>query len=117
MLATVSYVAFAQPAPQSPVGNAIPITADNFIRAETDLYFGIVVKEGGFGKFEYRREPIAIDKQSVDGSCRTSRRLRFNDAGGQSHEISSPPGADRRLSNFTFRNLGARIAKKIAARM
>jgi len=27
-----------QPAPQSPAGNAIPVTVDNFIRAESDLY-------------------------------------------------------------------------------
>ena len=25
----------------------VPVTADNFIRAESDLYFGNVVKDGG----------------------------------------------------------------------
>jgi hypothetical protein len=44
---------------------AIPVTADNFIRAESDLYFGGVVKDGGFGKFVHRREPTAIDQQTV----------------------------------------------------
>jgi len=42
-----------------------PLPADNFIRAESDLYFGGVVKDGGFGKFFHRREPTAMDKQTV----------------------------------------------------
>jgi hypothetical protein len=48
-------------APSTPV----PVTVDNFIRAETDLYFGNTVKDGGFAKFTHRREPAAIDKQTV----------------------------------------------------
>jgi hypothetical protein len=44
---------------------AIPVTVDNFVRAESDLYFGNVVKDGGFGKFRHRREPAAIDNQTV----------------------------------------------------
>jgi hypothetical protein len=43
----------------------IPITPDNFPRAESDLYFGNIVKDGGFGKFLHRREPAAIDNQTV----------------------------------------------------
>jgi hypothetical protein len=47
-------------------GEAVPVTVDNFIRAESDLYFGNVVKEsGGTGKFNHRREPAAIDNQTV----------------------------------------------------
>jgi hypothetical protein len=46
-------------------GNAVPITTDNFVRAESDLYFGNIVKDGGFGKFIHRREPAAIDNQTV----------------------------------------------------
>jgi hypothetical protein len=45
--------------------NPIPVTADNFIRAESDMYFGNMVKEGGFGKFHHFREPMAIDNQVV----------------------------------------------------
>ena len=45
---------------------SVPVTVDNFIRAESDLYFStIVLKEGGFGKFSHRREPAAIDNQTV----------------------------------------------------
>ena len=44
---------------------AVPVTADNFIRAESDLYFGNVVKQGGFGKFFHFRTPAPIDNQTV----------------------------------------------------
>jgi hypothetical protein len=44
---------------------AIPVTADNFVRAESDLYFGNVVKDGGFGKFFHFRAPAPIEHQSV----------------------------------------------------
>jgi hypothetical protein len=43
----------------------ILVTPDNFARAETDLYFSNVVKNGGFGKFDHTREPAPLDKQSV----------------------------------------------------
>ncbi len=46
-------------------GSAVPVSADNFPRAESDLYFGNIVKDGGFGKFTHRREPAAIDNQTV----------------------------------------------------
>ncbi len=45
--------------------NPIPVTPDNFVRAETDLYFGNAVKDGGFGAFVHHREPTAIDNQTV----------------------------------------------------
>jgi len=45
--------------------NSIPVTVDNFIRAESDLYFGNIAKDGGFGKFNHRREPASIDNQTV----------------------------------------------------
>lgn len=44
---------------------AEPVTVDSFGRAESDLYFSGVVKEGGFGKFSHRREPAALDHQTV----------------------------------------------------
>jgi hypothetical protein len=48
------------------VDGAIPVTIDNFARAESDLYFGGILKDsGGIGKFLHRREPARIDKQTV----------------------------------------------------
>lgn len=52
---------------QSPV----PVTVDNFSRAESDLYFGNGIKDaGGTGKLFHHREPMAIDKQGVIRSNR-----------------------------------------------
>ncbi|WP_245506755.1 DUF1254 domain-containing protein [Rhizobium leguminosarum] len=41
------------------------VTIDNFVRAESDLYFGNVAKDGGFGKFFHRREPATIENQTI----------------------------------------------------
>src|SRR5262245_58489169 len=43
----------------------VPVTADNFARAETDRYFGSIVARGGFGAFHHDREPARIDEQAV----------------------------------------------------
>ena len=50
---------------QTPTGNPIPVTVNNFVRAESDLYMGNLAKEGGLGKLEHRREPARIDEQTV----------------------------------------------------
>jgi hypothetical protein len=51
---------------QSPSGDQpILVTPDNFARAESDLYFAGVVKNGGFGKFDHTRDPAPLDKQTV----------------------------------------------------
>src|SRR6202451_3866606 len=56
----------AQTAAPTPAINTVPVTADNFTRAESDLYFhSIAIKEGGFGKFFNKREPASIDDQTV----------------------------------------------------
>src|SRR5271156_3842182 len=44
----------------------VPVTVENFIRAESDLYFSAVaLKEDGFGKFEHKRVLSPIDDQTV----------------------------------------------------
>jgi hypothetical protein len=55
---------------QSPAGYAVPVNPDDFIRAESDLYFGKLVKDGSFGKFTHNRELTPIDKQLVVRSNR-----------------------------------------------
>ena len=45
--------------------NAVPVTIDNFARAESDLYMGRTAKDGGFGKFVHNRMPTEIDKQKI----------------------------------------------------
>jgi hypothetical protein len=47
-------------------GSSIPVGVDNFPRAESDLYFGGLLKDSGaIGKFLHRREPARIDNQTV----------------------------------------------------
>lgn len=44
---------------------SVPVTVDNFVRAESDLYFQAIAKDNGFGKFNHTREPAPIDGQNV----------------------------------------------------
>jgi hypothetical protein len=44
---------------------AVPVTVDNFVRAESDVYLGSIAKRYGFGKFGHDREPAAIAAQTV----------------------------------------------------
>lgn len=49
-----------------PERQGVPVTADNFVRAETDMYFAQTVKDaGGLAKFQHFRELMPIDNQSV----------------------------------------------------
>jgi hypothetical protein len=50
---------------QAPASTPVPVTADNFIRAESDTYAANLAKEGGLGKLLHRREPAPIQSQSV----------------------------------------------------
>ncbi len=49
---------------------AVLVSADNFTRAESDLYFCKVVEDSGFGKFMHIRELTPMDKQLVVRSNR-----------------------------------------------
>ncbi len=54
--------ASAEPAPKP---GSIPVNADNFGRAETDLAMASLVNTGGFGKFHHNRELTPLDQQNV----------------------------------------------------
>jgi hypothetical protein len=46
--------------------DCIPVTVENFPRAESDLYFNTTMQQaGGIGKLHHYREAMPIDKQSV----------------------------------------------------
>jgi hypothetical protein len=45
--------------------STVPVTVDNFARAETDNYLAVNAAEGGVGKLSHRREPASIDHQTV----------------------------------------------------
>lgn len=64
MLVSMTSVATAQTAPAA--DTVTPVTVDNFVRAESDIYFSaVVLKDDGFGKFHHNRELSAIDAQKV----------------------------------------------------
>jgi hypothetical protein len=50
---------------QSPSNASVPVTVDNFARAETDNYLATNAKEAGIGRLGHRREPASIDHQTV----------------------------------------------------
>jgi hypothetical protein len=62
---TLTLMAIGGALAQSPSGGAVPVTVENFVRAETDLYFGGRVKLGGFGKFAHLRELAPADRREV----------------------------------------------------
>jgi len=61
LLAATGSVALAR----SPSGNAVPVTVDNYNRAQSDVYFDLNAKRGGFSKFLHLREPVPLDKQGI----------------------------------------------------
>ena len=50
---------------QSPAGNTVPVTIENYNRAQTDVYFAGVVKSGGFGNFRHGRELAPPVQQGI----------------------------------------------------
>lgn len=61
VILTIAALAFAAPAQAQQ-----PVTVDNFIRAESDIYMGNFAKEsGGLAKLVHRREPASVDNQTV----------------------------------------------------
>jgi hypothetical protein len=61
LLAATNSVALAQ----SPSGTAVPVTVDNYNRAQSDAYFGLTIKAGAFGKFVHGRELLPIDRRLI----------------------------------------------------
>jgi hypothetical protein len=63
---TLTLMAIGGAQAQSPSGGAVPVTVENFVRAETDLNFGGLVNQGltGFGKFVHVRELFPVDRKT-----------------------------------------------------
>lgn len=52
--------------PSSPAGaTTVPVTPDNYVRAETDATIANIVQQGGFGTFHHYRELAPLDQQIV----------------------------------------------------
>src|SRR6267142_5833877 len=50
---------------QTPASQGVPVTIDNYNRAQTDVNFAGVVKNGGFGKFRHGREFAPPAQQGI----------------------------------------------------
>jgi hypothetical protein len=72
IFAASAYPGQAQPVSQAPTSNAVPVTADNFNRAETDMYFGKSVKRGGIGNLSHSRELYLTDSHRRASQSRHS---------------------------------------------
>jgi hypothetical protein len=82
---------------QSPVGRAISVTADNFKRAETDMYFAGAAKRGAFGKFfHYRELPLESPVVRPNRDTLYSEAVFDLDAG--SVKITMPNAGKRFMS-------------------
>lgn len=56
----------AQSSTKPQADDTVPVTVENFIRAETDFYFSeVALKEGRFGKFEHHREVSDVNSQTI----------------------------------------------------
>jgi hypothetical protein len=80
------------------MSTSVPVTADNFVRAETDWYFGMLVKRGGVGRFDHLRELHSIEGPGVRGNRDTLYSEAVFDLDAGPVEITLPDGGDRFLS-------------------
>ncbi len=55
---------------QSQEKNVVPVTVDSFVRAESDMYLGNMLKDSSLGKFGHRRKPSSIDNQTLTNQNR-----------------------------------------------
>jgi hypothetical protein len=92
MLAAMSSVALAQ----LRLGAGVLVTVENYNRAQSDVYFAGLVKNGGFGKFQHGRE---LARPAQRGIVRPNRDTLYSlavfdlDAGPVT--ITLPSGAKR----------------------
>jgi hypothetical protein len=91
-------IAQAQPAPQAPAGSAVPVTADNFNRAESDLVISSIVKDGGFGEYGHHRELYPIDAPIVRPNRDTLYSFSIFDLDAGPVTITLPNAGQRFMS-------------------
>jgi hypothetical protein len=78
--------------------NTVPVTPDNFVRAEADLVFGSSVREGALGKFVHHREPMRIDFPIVRPNRDTLYSLSVFDLDAGPVTITLPDAGKRFMS-------------------
>jgi hypothetical protein len=79
--------------------STVPVTVNNFVRAETDLYFTNSANAGGFGGWHHIRELLPIDHQSViRGNRDTLYSTRVFDLEAGPATIALPDAGERYMS-------------------
>ncbi len=85
------------------VPDAIPVTADNFIRAETDRTLGSFVKQGALGKFNHFRALAPIEDQHVQrGNRDTLYSIGVYDLDAGRVTITLPDAGRRFMTMIVF---------------
>ena len=64
VLAMTLTTATAAAAPK-PVSATVPVTIENFIRAESDMYMAGLAQDGGLGKLAHHREAASVENQTI----------------------------------------------------
>ena len=81
---------------QQSSGTNVPITVDNYIRAQSDVYFGQTVNAGAFGKFRHGRELAPVAGRGI---VRPNRDTLYSfavfDFGAGPVTITLPDAGDR----------------------
>jgi len=92
-------VAFTTIAASAWAQGTVPVTVENFVRAETDLYFTNSANAGGFGGWHHIRELLPIDHQSViRGNRDTLYSSRVFDLDAGPATITLPDAGKRFMS-------------------
>ena len=80
------------------MSTSVPVTADNFIRAETDMYFGMFVKRGALGGFIHFRDLPPLEGTGVRPNRDTLYSEAVFDLDAGPVEITLPDAGKRFLS-------------------
>jgi hypothetical protein len=78
--------------------NPVPVTPDNFVRAETDMYLGIFVKRGALGKFYHFRDFPPLDDPVVRPNRDTLYSSGVFDLEASPVTITTPDAGKRFMS-------------------
>jgi hypothetical protein len=76
----------------------MPVTVENFCRAETDMYFGMLVKRGGLGRFDHLRDLHGIEGPGVRPNRDTLYSEGVFDLDAGPVTVSLPDAGGRYLS-------------------
>jgi Protein of unknown function (DUF1254) len=88
----------AQSASPSSAANSVPVTPDNFNRAETDMIFADSVKTQGLDKFLHQGKPMSIDFPIVRPNRDTLYSLAVFDLEAGPLAITLPNAGQRFMS-------------------